>query len=79
MYELPCLVLGVCLLVSFCIPFSLGERIGFAATLSLAIVVFLLTIAESIPKTDEIPMLEMEFQFLVYSSIFLTGLVIEEV
>jgi nicotinic acetylcholine receptor, invertebrate len=37
-FELPALILAGVILLSFCIPFTLGERISFATTMALALV-----------------------------------------
>ena len=45
------------MLVSLFIPWNSGERISFAVTVMLSIIVFLLILSDNLPKTDTIPLL----------------------
>jgi hypothetical protein len=74
-FKLPAAVLAAVILLSFCIPFTIGERISFATTMALALVVFLLTLADQLPKTEETPELQRLFMGLMYGAIALTALV----
>ena len=57
--------------ISFAIPCESGERIGFCITVLLAMSVYLLLVADSVPKTsDQIPVLGVNF-ILTFVEIFL--------
>lgn len=45
------------MLISLFIPWDSGERISFAVTVMLSIIVFLLILSDNLPKTDTIPLL----------------------
>jgi len=49
---LPCTMLSVLVMVSFCLPPDSGEKISLGISVLLAFTVFLLTVAESIPRTS---------------------------
>jgi hypothetical protein len=70
-FELPSVMLFSAMLLSFAIPFTIGERVGFATTMALALVVFLLTLADQLPKTEETPELQRLFMGLMYSKTFI--------
>lgn len=45
------------MIISLFIPWNSGERISFAVTVMLSIIVFLLILSDNLPKTDTIPLL----------------------
>jgi len=49
---LPCVMLSVLIMISFFLPPDAGEKISLGISVLLAFTVFLLMIAESIPKTS---------------------------
>lgn len=49
---MPCVMLSVLIMISFCLPPDAGEKISLGISVLLAFTVFLLMIAESIPKTS---------------------------
>jgi hypothetical protein len=49
---LPCVMLSVLIMIGFCLPPECGEKISLGISVLLAFTVFLLMIAESIPKTS---------------------------
>ena len=49
---MPCLIIALLTLLNFLIPVESGERIGFCITILLAMSVYLLLIADSLPKTS---------------------------
>ena len=54
----PCIIISLLLLLNFCIPAESGERIGFCVTILLAMSVYLLLVAESLPETsEEVPLI----------------------
>jgi hypothetical protein len=48
----PCLLLSVLVMVSFCLPPDAGEKIALGISVLLAFTVFLLMVAENIPRTS---------------------------
>lgn len=48
----PCSLLSVLVLIVFCLPPDAGEKISLGISVVLAIIVFLLTVAETIPRTS---------------------------
>ena len=49
----PCMIIGMLILVSFFIPAESGERIGLCATILLAVSVYLLVVTEQLPEQSE--------------------------
>ncbi|XP_020613155.1 neuronal acetylcholine receptor subunit beta-3-like [Orbicella faveolata] len=49
----PCMIIGMLVLVSFFIPAESGERIGLCATILLAVSVYLLVVTEQLPEQSE--------------------------
>ena len=45
------------MIISLLVPWDSGERISFAITVMLSLIVFLLILSESLPKTDAHPLL----------------------
>ena len=57
--------------ISFAVPCESGERIGFCITILLAMAVYLLLVADAVPKTsDQIPILGTYF-ILSFVEIFM--------
>ena len=63
----PTFATAVLMVVSLIIPWDSGERISFAVTVMLSIIVYLLILSDNLPKTDTIPLLS---KMLVGLSIF---------
>ena len=53
----PTFATSLLMVVSLLIPWDSGERISFAITVMLSIIVFLLILSDNLPKTDTIPLL----------------------
>ena len=49
----PCMIIGMLILVSFFIPVESGGRIGLCATILLAVSVYLLVVTEQLPEQSE--------------------------
>jgi nicotinic acetylcholine receptor, invertebrate len=58
------------MIVSLLIPWDSGERISFAVTVMLSIIVFLLILSENLPKTKTKPLLSRMLIGLVFFSLF---------
>ena len=58
------------MIVSLLIPWDSGERISFAVTVMLSIIVFLLILSENLPKTKTKPLLSRMLLGLVFFSLF---------
>ena len=55
---LPCVMLSVLIMIGFCLPPDAGEKISLGISVLLAFTVFLLMIADAIPRTSlAIPLL----------------------
>lgn len=54
---LPTFATAFLMIISLFIPWNSGERISFAVTVMLSIIVFLLILSDNLPKTDTIPIL----------------------
>ena len=63
----PTFATAVLMIVSLIIPWDSGERISFAVTVMLSIIVYLLILSDNLPKTDTIPLLS---KMLVGLSVF---------
>ena len=49
---LPCLMLSILIMIGFCLPPDAGEKISLGISVLLAFTVFLLMIADNIPRTS---------------------------
>jgi len=49
---LPCVMLSVLIMIGFCLPPDAGEKISLGISVLLAFTVFLLMIADAIPRTS---------------------------
>lgn len=58
------------MILSLIIPWDSGERISFAVTVMLSIIVFLLILSENLPKTKTKPLLSRMLVGLVFFSLF---------
>ena len=67
---IPTFATAVLMLLSFIVPWDSGERISFATTVMLSIIVFLLILSESLPKTDAKPLLSEMLIGLTFFSLF---------
>lgn len=67
---LPTFATSVLMLISFIVPWDSGERISFATTVMLSIIVFLLILSDSLPKTDTKPLLSQMLIGLTFFSLF---------
>ena len=67
---LPTFATAVLMLISFIVPWDSGERISFATTVMLSIIVFLLILSDSLPKTDTKPLLSQMLIGLTFFSLF---------
>ena len=56
--------------MSLLIPLKSGERISFAVTILLSIIVFLLIVSDNLPKSDAEPLLSRMIIGLIYYSLF---------
>ena len=69
---LPAVLLSVLVLLVFLVPAESGEKISLGVTTLVAFTVFILIIAESVPRTsDGVPVLGINNDFLFYSLQFL--------
>jgi len=58
---LPCVMLSVLILIGFCLPPDAGEKISLGISVLLAFTVFLVMIADSIPRiSSAIPLIGMQ-------------------
>ena len=67
---LPTFATSTLMVLSLLIPWDSGERISFAVTVMLSIIVFLLILSESLPKTNTKPLLSKMLIGLVFFSLF---------
>ena len=64
---IPTFATATLMILSLLIPWDSGERISFAITVMLSIIVFLLILSESLPKTNTKPLLSRMLIGLVFS------------
>ena len=57
------------IILTLLVPWDSGERISFAVTVLLSIIVFLLIVSENLPKTDNKPLLSRMIVGLIYFSL----------
>ena len=75
---IPTFATATLMVLSFIIPNSSGERISFAVTVMLSIIVFLLILSENLPKTKEMPLLSrmlIGLTFFSLTGVFFTVLI----
>ena len=75
---LPAFATATLIIMTLFIPWDSGERISFAVTVMLAIVVYLLILSENLPKSDQRPLLsEMIIGLTMFSllGVFFTILI----
>ena len=58
------------ILITLLIPWSSGERISFAVTVMLSIIVFLLILSDTLPKSNQQPLLSRMIMALTFFSLF---------
>ena len=57
------------MILTLLVPWDSGERISFAVTILLSIIVFLLILSDNLPKTDKFPLLSKMIIGLIYFSL----------
>jgi nicotinic acetylcholine receptor, invertebrate len=57
------------MILTLLVPWDSGERISFAVTILLSIIVFLLILSDNLPKTDKYPLLSKMIIGLIYFSL----------
>ena len=66
---IPTFATATLIILSLLVPWNSGERISFAVTVLLSIIVFLLIVSENLPKTDSKPLLSLMIIGLIYFSL----------
>ena len=66
---LPTFATATLIILTLLVPWNSGERISFAVTVLLSIIVFLLIVSENLPKTDSKPLLSLMIIGLIYFSL----------
>ena len=66
---IPTFATATLIILTLLIPWDSGERISFAVTVLLSIIVFLLIVSENLPKTDSKPLLSRMIIGLIYFSL----------
>jgi len=70
---LPCVMLSVLILIGFCLPPDAGEKISLGISVLLAFTVFLVMIADSIPRiSSAIPLIGMQHSSLLNCPVAVT-------
>lgn len=63
----PCMIIGMLVLVSFFIPVESGERIGLCATILLAVSVYLLVVTDQLPEqSDTLPLIGVYYIMIMF-------------
>lgn len=63
----PCMIIGMLILVSFFIPAESGERIGLCATILLAVSVYLVVITDQLPEqSDTLPLIGVYYIVIMF-------------
>ena len=65
----PTFATATLIILTLLVPWNSGERISFAVTVLLTIIVFLLIVSENLPKTDSKPLLSLMIIGLIYFSL----------
>ena len=65
----PTFATATLIILTLLVPWNSGERISFAVTVLLSIIVFLLIVSENLPKTDSKPLLSLMIIGLIYFSL----------
>lgn len=58
---LPCSLITLIAMFSFCIPPESGEKVGLGVTVLLSLTVFLLIVSDSMPPTSDFPLIGMYY------------------
>ena len=66
---IPTFATATLIILTLLVPWDSGERISFAVTVLLSIIVFLLIVSENLPKTDNEPLLSRMIIRLIYFSL----------
>lgn len=64
------------MIISLLIPHSTGERVSFATTIMLSVIVFLLILSDNLPKTSKNPLISYMFVGLLMISLLILFVVI---
>lgn len=67
---IPTFATATLMIISLLVPWNSGERISFAITVMLSIIVFLLILSENLPKSDSKPLLSVMLIGLTFFSLF---------
>ena len=73
---LPTFATATLMILTLFVPWNSGERISFAVTVFLSIIVFLLILSENLPKTNSQPLLSRMLIGLTFFSLFVVFLTI---
>ena len=73
---LPGFLTASLMIISLMIPHSTGERISFATTIMLSVIVFLLILSDNLPKTANSPLISFMFIGLLMLSLVVLFIVI---
>ena len=69
----PTFATAILIVMSLLIPINSGERVSFAVTILLSIIVFLLIVSDNLPRSDTEPLLSRMIIGLIYIIIFKTS------
>ena len=63
----PCMIIGLLVLVSFFIPTESGGRIGLCSTILLSVSVYLLVVVNQLPEqSDELPIIGLYYIVIMF-------------